>query len=137
MEQQISPSVTLNSIFSINFCSNLKSNTSFELLRKFCVQKWPRYPWLMKYYGRNVLKTTDKQNLCAKRRFTWTDPLRITVGSHGMIQCPFYCHHIKAECLRSFLSFYRLQNTSKTPKFYACLKICIQWVQPPCFSWES
>ena len=28
----------------------------------------------------------------------------------------FSCHHLKAECLRSILSFYRTQNTSKTPK---------------------
>ena len=28
----------------------------------------------------------------------------------------FSCHNLKAECLRSILSFYRTQNTSKTPK---------------------
>ena len=43
-------------------------------------------------------------------------PLRITIWSDGIIQLPFYCHHLKAECMRSILSFYRLQNTSKTPK---------------------
>lgn len=69
--------------------------------------------------GEMFKKLQTSKNLCAKRGFTGTEPLRITVGSHGMIQCPFYCHHIKAECLRSFLSFYRLKNTSKTPKFYA------------------
>ena len=28
----------------------------------------------------------------------------------------FSCHNLNAECLRSILSFYRTQNTSKTPK---------------------
>ena len=61
--------------------------------------------------GEMFKKLQTSKNLCEKRGFTGTEPLRITVGSHGMIQCPFYCHHIKAECLGSFLSFYRLQNT--------------------------
>ena len=36
---------------------------------------------------------------------TWDDPMGL-----------FYCHYLKAECLRSILSFCRPQNTSKTPK---------------------
>ena len=38
-------------------------------------------------------------------KITWDDPMGL-----------FYCHHLKAEYLRSILSFYRTQNTSKTPK---------------------
>ena len=52
----------------------------------------------------------------AKRGLTGINPLRITIGLDGMIQWPFYCHHLKAEWLRSIISFYRLRNMSKTPK---------------------
>ena len=38
-------------------------------------------------------------------KITWDNPMGL-----------FYCHHLKAECMRSILSFYRTQNTSKMPK---------------------
>ena len=67
------------------------------------------------------LKTVDNYKIECNKGI---DPLRITIGSPGMIQGPFFGHFLKAEW--SILSIYRLQNAYKTSS-YVCLKICVQW----------
>ena len=67
------------------------------------------------------LKTVDNQKIVCNKG---TDPLRITIGSHGIIQGPFFGHFLKAECLRSILSFYRLQNAYKTSKLCLFENLC-------------
>ena len=67
------------------------------------------------------LKTVDNQKIVCNKG---TDPLRITIGSHGIIQGPFFGHFLKAECLRSILSFYRLQNAYKSSKLCLFENLC-------------
>ena len=76
---------------------------------------------MLKYYGRNYEKTVDNQKYVYNKG---TDPLRITIGSHDMIQGPSLGNFLIAECLRSILSFYRLQNTPKTPKLCLFENVC-------------
>ena len=78
-----------------------KMSTIEEILRekcfkncrqvKICMQKW------------DLLGLTPIWS----PKITWDDQMGL-----------FSCHNLKAECLRSILSFYRTQNTSKTPKLW-------------------
>ena len=88
----------------LNFSGN------FDFRNDQDVEDW----WNIK--GKMLKKLKTSKNLCIKRGLTGNNPLRITIGSDGIIQWPFHCESWMPEEYSMLLQTSKyFQNTKVMP----------------------